>query len=138
MQAIRRADGRLAVFIPAEESPTGKRQAKYFKYKSGDEGADKFIRDHEANRREHGNHAVTAEEVHWISIARAKLGSLAKLGEVLEHWRKTGANVKSISARDAVDEFIQWRLTSNRLKPRTADDIRIGSTASPSTLAILL
>ena len=128
MQAIRRADGRYAVFIPAKLSPTGKREAKYFKYKTSDrddrESADKFIEQFQANRREHGNHAVTAEEVHWINIARAKLGSLVKLGEVLEHWRKTGANIKSISARDAVEEFIRWRLASNRLKPRTVEDIR--------------
>jgi hypothetical protein len=112
MEAIRRADGRYAVFIPARLSPTGKRQAKYFKYRtSGRENrdsAEKFIAEFQANRREHGNAAVTAEERHWINIARAKLGSLVKLGEVLEHWRKTGANIRSISARDAVEEFIRW------------------------------
>lgn len=129
MEAIRRADGRYAVFIPAKMSPTGKRQAKYFKYKtsghSDRESAEKFIEQFQANRREHGNSSVSAEEVHWINIARAKLGNLAKLGEVLEHWRKTGANIKSISAREAVEEFIRWRLASNRLKPRTVDDIRV-------------
>jgi hypothetical protein len=75
------------------QSPTGKRLAKYFKYKTGEHGAEQFIKDHEAQRREHGNSTVTAEERHWINIARAKLGNLAKLGEVLEHWRKTGANI---------------------------------------------
>ena len=111
MQITRRKDGRYQVFIPAKESPTGKRQAKYFHYKSSDredrESAEKFIERYQADRREHGNHAVTAEQVHWIKIATAKLGNIAKLGEVLEHWRKTGANIRPISVKDAVEEFIK-------------------------------
>lgn len=124
MEVIRRADGRLTVFVPAKESPTGKRLAKYFKYKTGEHGAEQFIKDHEAQRREHGNSTVTAEERHWINIARAKLGNLAKLGEVLEHWRKTGANINSISARDGVEDFLNWKVASNHLKPRTVSDTR--------------
>ena len=43
--------------------------------------AERFIKEHQANREIHGKHTVTPEELHWINIARAKLGSLAKLGE---------------------------------------------------------
>ena len=59
-----------------------------------------------------------------INIARAKLGNLAKLGEVLEHWRKTGANIKPMSARDGVEAFLSWKIASARLKPTTVSDIR--------------
>ena len=66
---------------------------------------------------------MTAEQVHWIKIAEAQLDSLPKLGEVLDHWRRTGANIKTISARDTV-EFINWKLASTSLKPRTVGEIR--------------
>jgi site-specific recombinase XerD len=128
MKITRRKDGRYQVVLPAEESPTGKRQAKYFNYKTSDRddrmSAERFIKEHEANRRVHGEHAVTPEELHWINIARNALGSLPKLGEVLEHWRKTGANIHSISARDGVEEFLKWKIASNHLKPRTVSDTR--------------
>src|SRR3984957_8555396 len=128
MEITRRKDGRYQVVLPAKESPTGKRQTKYFNYKTSDRddqmSAERFIKEHEANRRVHGDHAVTPEELHWINIARAKLGSLPKLGEVLEHWRKTGANINSISVRDAVEAFLHWKRASNHLKPRTVSDTR--------------
>jgi hypothetical protein len=128
MQITRRADGRYQVFIPAKESPTGKRQAKYFKYRTTDredrDSAEKFVARHEAQRREHGNAAVTAEERHWINIARAKLGSLVKLGEVLEHWRRTGANIRPMSAKDAVQEYVKRREASTLIADRTKSDTR--------------
>jgi hypothetical protein len=128
MQITRRSDGRYHVVIPANESPTGKRKYKYFNYKTSDRedrmSAERFIKEHEANRHVHGNHAVSPEELHWINIARAKLGNLAKLGEVLEHWRKTGANIKPMSARNGVEEFLNWKIASTRLKPNTISDIR--------------
>jgi hypothetical protein len=129
MQITKRRDGRYQVVIPADESPTGKRKYNYFDYKSSDRedrmSAERFIKDHEANRHVHGNHAVTPEELHWINIARAKLGgNLAKLGEVLEHWRKTGANIKQMSARDGVEDFLNWKVASTKLKPSTVSDTR--------------
>jgi hypothetical protein len=126
MEITRRRDGRYQVFIPAKESPTGKRQAKYFKYRTSKDhdSAEKFVARHEAARHEHGNNAVTAEQVRWIKIAETQLGDISRLGEVLEHWRHTGANVKSISATDAVKEFMTWRFASSRLKPETITDTR--------------
>jgi integrase len=125
MEVIRRKDGRCMVFIPAEESPTGKRQAKYFKFKTGERGADKFIEKYLENRRENGNHAASSQELDWINFARNALGGdLSKLPEVMEHWRKTGANIKHVTARQAVEEFIRWRLAQNSLKPNTVRDIR--------------
>jgi integrase len=49
---------------------------------------------------------------------------LAKLGEVLEHWRKTGANIRHISARDGVEAFLDWKIASTKLKPKTVSDTR--------------
>jgi site-specific recombinase XerD len=127
-QITRRRDGRYQVVIPAKESLTGKREYKYFDYKTSDRddrmSAERFIKQHQANRHTHGDHAVSPEELHWINIARAKLGSLAKLGEVLEHWRRTGANIKHISARDGVEAFLQWKFASTKLHRETMSDIR--------------
>ena len=116
-QITRRSDGRYQVVIPAKESPTGKRQHKYFNQRTSNRddviSAERFLKEHQANRKVHGDHAVTPEELHWINISRNALGSLPKLGEVLEHWRKTGANIHSISARDGVEEFLSWKIASN-------------------------
>jgi site-specific recombinase XerD len=127
-QITRRSDGRYQVVIPAKESPTGKRQHKYFNQKTSKQddviSAERFLKDHAANRRTHGDHAVTPEELHWIGIARKALGSLDRLGEVLEHWRKTGANIRQMSAKDGVEAFLEWKFSSTKLKPVTMSDIR--------------
>jgi len=122
MEAIKRADGRYVVFIPAKQLVTGKRQPKYFDYKTGERGAEAFIKNHQANRRVHGDHAVTPEELHWIHVVRSQLGDLGKIGEVLEHWRKTGANIKPRTVAEATEEYIKRREDS-----KLADDTKNAS-----------
>jgi hypothetical protein len=70
--------------IPAALSENGKRQAKYFDTKSDGET---FISDLLEQRQEHGKQAVSSEERTWINFARNQLGSVERLGEVLQHWR---------------------------------------------------
>ena len=53
---------------PSQKSPTGKREYKYFDYKSSDRedrmSAERFIKEYQANREIHGKHAVSPEELH--------------------------------------------------------------------------
>src|SRR5260221_3723345 len=94
--------GRWRVVVPARWSDTGKQQDRYFATKAK---AEEFITGTLDERDEHGKQAVSAEERHWIQVAKHELGDLAKLREVLDHWRKTGAGVKRILVRDAVERF---------------------------------
>jgi hypothetical protein len=68
MQITKRSDGRYQVVIPANKSLTGKREYKYFDYKSSDRedrmSAERFIKEYQANRKVHGDHAVSPEELH--------------------------------------------------------------------------
>ena len=41
---------------------------------------------------------------------------------MLDHWHRTGAGVTSISASEAVKEFLGWR-KADRLNPATRQDI---------------
>jgi hypothetical protein len=45
------------------------------------------------------------------------------LGEVLDHWRKTGRGVQPISAKDAVESFITFRTKQAKLNPATVHDV---------------
>jgi hypothetical protein len=108
------------VFVPRKLSESGKREAKYFATKTK---AEKFVKGFKTERREHGKAAVSAEERHWIQVARTELGSLESLREVLDHWRKTGRGVQPISATDAVESFITFRTKQNKLNPATVHDV---------------
>jgi integrase len=114
-----KGSGRWVVRIPAKLSSSGKRDSKYFPTK---ETALEFLSAFNSERREHGRSAVTSEERAWINIARAKLGNINKLLDVLEHWKRTGANVKAIGADEAVEKFITYR-SADRLNTGTRHDI---------------
>jgi hypothetical protein len=116
MKPTKRTDGRRSIFVSRKLSESGKREMKYFASKSK---AEKFVKEFKVERREHGKAAVSAEERHWIQIARTKLEDLSRLREVLDHWRKTGRGVQPISAKDAVESFITFRTKQSKLNPAT-------------------
>jgi NAD(P)-dependent dehydrogenase (short-subunit alcohol dehydrogenase family) len=107
------------VFVPRKLSESGKRETKYFASKSKSE---QFIKGFKTERREHGKAAVSAEERHWIQVARTELGNLDALREVLDHWKKTGRGVRPISATDSVESYIQFR-ESRKLNAATKHDV---------------
>jgi hypothetical protein len=107
------------VTVPARMSGTGKRKDVYF---DTEKAAEKHIADLLADREEHGKLAVTSQERHWINVVRQELGSVDKLRQVLDHWHRTGAGVTSITARQAVAQFLAWRM-ADRLNPGTKQDI---------------
>lgn len=106
--------------IPPRLSDTGRWQTKYFPSEAKARDEIKRIQD---ERGEHGKQAVTSEERHWINVVRQELGSVDKLRQVLDHWRRTGAGVTSITAREAVTEFLSWRM-ADKLNIATKHDIR--------------
>ena len=112
-------DGRWQVRIPRKLSASGKRESRYFPTKSK---AEKFVKEFRTDRREHGKAAVTAEERHWIAVARTELGSLDRIRDVLDHWKRTGSGVRPISASDAATAFTEYRKAA-RLNPGTKYDI---------------
>ena len=105
--------------IPPRLSDSGRWQIKYF---SSEAKAREAIKTIQTEKAEHGKAAVTAEERHWINVVRNELGSVAKLREVLDHWHRTGAGVTSKTARQAVTEFLAWRM-ADKLNPGTKQDI---------------
>jgi hypothetical protein len=107
------------VTVPAKLSDNGKRSDKYF---DSQKAAQKFIDGLLSEREEHGKQSVTAEERHWINVARHELGDLSKLREVLDHWRRTGSGVKPILVRDAVERFKAFRF-ADKLNTETVRDI---------------
>jgi len=119
MKPIARKDGRFEVRIPRKLSGSGKIESRYFPSRSQ---ALKFISGFKSERREHGKGAVTAEERHWIGVVRQELGSLDRLREVLDHWRKTGRAVTPKSVADTVKEFIAFQC-SDKLNPGTVQGI---------------
>jgi hypothetical protein len=108
------------VFVPRKLSETGKRESRYFPSKTK---AEQFIKGFKTERREYGKASVSAEERHWIQVARTELGNLDRLREVLDHWRKTGRGVQPISAKDAVESFIAFRTKQTKLNPATVHDV---------------
>jgi hypothetical protein len=105
--------------IPAKLSDSGKWGIKYF---SSEAKAREAIKAIQAEKAEHGKASITAEERHWINVARTELGDLSKLRDVLDHWKRSGAGVHPISATDAVEQFIAYR-SSDKLNPETRHDI---------------
>jgi hypothetical protein len=106
------------VFVPRKLSESGKRETKYFASKSKSE---EFIKGFKTERREHGKAVVSAEERHWIQVARTELGSLDALREVMDHWKKTGRGVRPISAKDSVESYIKFR-EARKLKLQAASE----------------
>ena len=114
-----KASGLWCIRVPPRLSDTGKWQIKYFPSAAKARSEIKTI---QTEKAEHGKQKVTAEERHWITVARTELGSLDKLRDVLDHYRRTGAGVNPLSATEAVERFIQHR-TADRLNPETKNDI---------------
>jgi hypothetical protein len=107
------------VCVPARLTGTGKRKDVFF---DDQRVAEKYIADLLADREEHGKHAITAEDRHWINVVRHELGDVAKLREVLDHWHRTGAGVTSITAGKAATEFLAWEM-ARKLDQETKYDI---------------
>lgn len=96
-----------------------KRETHYFDSK--EDGA-AFIAGFKTEREEHGKQAVTSEERRWIGFAKAQLGSLDILPEVIQHWRRTGPGaITPTLVADAVTGFKAVQL--KRVKARTRSDI---------------
>jgi hypothetical protein len=105
-----------AVDVPAAKSPTGKRQRKLFETR--DKARD-FCGDQKEEQAEHGRSSVTAEDRHYIGLARSELGDLSILPEVLRHWRRTGTGaISAMPVEKAVELFkaIQFKRVGDRTK----------------------
>lgn len=120
MKPVNREDGRWQVRIPRKLSGTGKRESRYFSSKSQ---AEKFIKEFKTERREHGKQAISSEERHWIQVVKTELGSLDKLRDVLDHWKRTGRGVQEMGAKEAADAFIKNQSAAG-LNLKTVADIR--------------
>jgi site-specific recombinase XerD len=114
-----KASGLWCIRVPPRLSDTGRWSIKYFTSRAQAHKAIEAIKNEKA---EHGKSAVTAEERRWINVARTELGSLESLREVLDHWRLTGAGVVPISANEAAERFISFRIPG-KLSKRTQYDI---------------
>jgi hypothetical protein len=97
------------VTVPRKYSHKGFRYDKYF---ASQKEAEKFIADILEERAEHGKSAVSAEDQHYINLARTELGgSLVLMPKVLAHWRKTGDEaITSTQVQDAVAAFIKTKV----------------------------
>jgi hypothetical protein len=114
-----KGSGLWRIRIPPRLSDGGKWQSKYFRSAAKAREAIQAI---EAEKAEHGKAAVTAEERHWINVARTELGDLSQLRPVLDHWRLTGAGVQVKPAQEAVEDFLAHRL-NEKTSIRTRHDI---------------
>jgi hypothetical protein len=116
-----KASGRWFVLVPKRLTPDKlKRETHYFDSK---EAGAAFIAEFKTDREEHGKQAVTSEERRWIGFAKAKLGSLDILPEVLRHWERTGSGaIAAMPVEKAVELFkaIQFK----RVGDRTKSDLR--------------
>ncbi len=96
-----------------------KRKARYFPTKTAGEA---FISEFKQDKAEHGKQAVTSDERQWIGFARAQLGSLEILPDVIQHWKRTGPGaITPTLVSDAVTAFKAVQL--KRVKARTKSDI---------------
>jgi integrase len=100
---FRKSDSRWEVRIPRKLTRSGKRESRYFPSKTQ---ATKFIQEFRTEHREHGKAAVTGEEREWLTYIRREIGDLSKLPVVLQHWKRTGEQLKPCSVEDAVQTFI--------------------------------
>jgi integrase len=97
-----------------------KRETHYFDSK---ETGEAFIAEFKTDREEHGKQAVTSEDRRWIGFARARLGSLDILPEVIRHWERTGTGaIAAMPVEKAIELFkaIQFK----RVGDRTKSDLR--------------
>jgi hypothetical protein len=107
------------VAVPKRFSLTGKRYDKYF---DTQKAAEAFIAETIKDRAEHGKHAVSSQDRHWINMARAELGDLAILPKVIAHWKKTGDEaIRPTTILDAVQAFKATQ--KKRVSSRTFSDI---------------
>jgi hypothetical protein len=114
-------DGRWQLKIPRKLSSSGKRESRYFASKSK---ALEFVRDFKEERREHGRQAVSADERTLIAATKLELGGdLGRLREVLDHYHRTAHGVTPISARDAVESYLNFRKDTKRQSPATRHDV---------------
>jgi integrase len=115
------------VRVPANFSPTGRVQMKYFRTKSA---ALDFIAKLTNERAQFGNQAVTPEEHAAITHARhlLKVPALdsSLMNEIVTHWLKTGTGaVTKRRLFEAVDEYIAWAEGQpKKFSKRTLSDIR--------------
>jgi site-specific recombinase XerD len=105
--------------IPAKLSDTGKRQIRYY---SSEDKARQDIRGFKDERREHGRSGVTAEDRHYINVARTELGDLSQLPEVIRFWKRNGARLVTTATTAAVEEFTT-AARKDYVNARTRNDI---------------
>jgi site-specific recombinase XerD len=105
MKFVHRKDGRYEVRIPRKVSVSGKRESKYFHTK---QEAEDFIRQLQAEQREHGRQAVTATERRWLGYLRERIGDLSLLPEIVNFWKRSGEHLQPIATKDAVRSYITF------------------------------
>ena len=89
VKLIRHKAGGWLFFVPAKLTANGRRKAVFRKnYNQANEALMRYKRD----LREHGRAAITDEDRSYISMARAELGDLKLLSEVIRHWRNRLGN----------------------------------------------
>jgi integrase len=108
------------VQFPARFDADGKRKMQYFDTR--DLALDE-IRRVTGDRNEHGVQAVSSGDRHWLNVAKAGLGDLSILPEVIRHWKRTGEKLSPILADEAVPIFIS-AMQSEFPNHRTFNDIR--------------
>jgi site-specific recombinase XerD len=116
------------VTVPRKYSHKGFRYDKYF---ASQKEAEKFIADTLEERAEHGKSAVSAEDRHYINLARTELGgSLVLMPKVLAHWRKTGDEaITSTLVQDAVATFVKTKVGKGSKRTFTDITSRLGQFA---------
>jgi hypothetical protein len=113
--------GNWFFWVPAKFSPTGKRECVYKKSKNAAYNEIQRLKD---EWREHGKSAITDEDRTYIGMARAELGDLKLLPEVLRHWRLTGPGaVVKMTLADAITKYLEFRATLG-LDRRTLRDTK--------------
>jgi hypothetical protein len=120
MTPIRHKRGNWFIWIPAKMSDDGKRQARYFPSKNAAYEESMRLKD---AWRKHGSATFSADERHYLAIARQELGGdLSKLQQVLAFWHSHGPDaVVKTTLADAITKFLDYRATQD-LDRRTLRD----------------
>jgi hypothetical protein len=120
--SIHKASGRWSFKKPAKWSATGKREEVYFdtKKKADDEKA-RLIAEH----NEHGRSAMSRKQRAIMTVAGEKYPGINIL-VALEHYKQTKANIRPISVRDAVEDFIKRICERRQKNPANPAVCRIG------------
>jgi hypothetical protein len=121
VKLIRHKGGGWVFFVPAKLTASGKRKSVY---RTNYNAAYAEMMRYKRALREHGKAAISDEERGYISLARAELGDLKLLPDVIRFWFTNGPGaVTNTALPDAVTEYLEFRSTLG-LDRRTLRDTR--------------